>query len=401
MLSPRFSPRSSVWSGLAVVALPVFTAAVGSAGGCDSDPSALPTGPAGSGGAGTGAGGDGGGLPSGVTGAELFAEIEADIMDECGACHQLQGSADAPFLAAPDVYVSIRSWPGIVVEDPDASILLTHPADPLHGGGEAPDLSEELRERVRVWLAVEVENLPDVEDEIITVTPFKPLLAGAFNTLYLNELGEEFENVSVTFNAEELGDPPTLLLLENIKVHPLSDMTLYMLHPLFSVYPEGAGADPDPSDSFSTFEHEFSVDVDNTMGTGSLILTNWQPGAFLGLAFEGIEVLSGGGEFVACSDVASFKANAVPAMQVCAQQCHGGEDEDAQQTMDLSLLNETNPTEACGQVRARITPGNVAGSQIVIVTDPAESVVHKFKFVGSPGAHDTFVSAVSPWILAE
>lgn len=401
-LERRKTATAAVWwaRALLVALLPAGSLAAGSLGGCGSDPNAIPTGPSGAGGGEVGTGGEGG-LPEGVTGAELFAALEPDLMDECGACHQLQGSADAPFLAAPDTYVSITSWPGVVVEDVESSLLLTHPGDPLHGGGEAPDLTEELRERVRVWLGVESKNLPDVAAEIITVTPFKPLLGGAFNTVYLNELGEEFANVSITFNAEQFGDPPSLLVLENLKVHPLTAMTLYMRHPLFSVYAEGSGADPDPGDSFSTFEHDFSVDTDSTLGTGTLILTNWQPDAFLGIAFEAIEVLSGGGAFIPCDDIESFKANVVPAMQVCASQCHGGEDADAQETMDLSELNAETPSDACGQVRARITPGDPDTSQIVVVTNPAEPAVHKFKFMGAPSAHAAFKTAVTPWILAE
>jgi hypothetical protein len=393
--------RKTSWNVLLLASLPLVTSTIGLAGGCGSDPNEIPTGPSGAGGGSSGAGGQGGGLPTGLTGAELFALLEPDLMDQCGACHQLQGSADAPFLAAPDVYTSITSWPGVLVESAESSILLTHPGDPLHGGGEAPDLSEALRETIRAWLSIEAKNLPNVEQEVITITPFKPLVGGAFNTIYLNELGADFENVSITFNAEAFGDPPTLLVLENVKVHPLSDMTLYMLHPLFSVYPQSGYADPDPSDSFSTFEQEFSADTDNTLGTGMVVLTNWQPDAFLGLAFEGLEVLTGGGPFISCSDVQSFKDNVVPAMQVCAQQCHGGEDEQAQDTMDLALLNAASPEEACGQVRARITPGDPDASQIVIVTDPAESVVHKFKFMGAPSAHAAFKTAVTPWILAE
>src|SRR5262245_17197274 len=63
---------------------------------------------------GTGGMGGGGGGPA-ITGRSVFESTVLDgMMSECGACHGLGGIADAPFLAAPDVYVSITTWPGVV-----------------------------------------------------------------------------------------------------------------------------------------------------------------------------------------------------------------------------------------------------------------------------------------------
>lgn len=389
------------------IVLPVWMVAM-SAGGCGDDgPAAEPTGPTGtttgSGGSDVGGGGAGAGsVTDGQTGREVFEMyVLDDIMEECGACHQLQGAADSPFLAAPDIYVSISSWPGFILPDWQNSALLSHPADPQHGAGQAPDLSEELRGNVELWLEKEANDLPEPETELTSVTPFKPLLNGAFNTVYLDELGPQFTNVSVTFNAAELGDPPSMLLLENLEVHPISEMTLSISHPLFSAYPQEGGVWPDPSDSLSNVEAEFSLDTSSQLGTGTVILTAWEKDAFLGLAFEDIQATGGAVSFIPCDDVDAFKSNAVPAMQVCADTCHGGEDPDAQDTMDLSGIDDSFPEEACGQVRARITPGDPDASQIVVVTDPGQPVVHKFKFMGVTANHQSFKEAVTPWIMAE
>src|SRR4051812_16805197 len=96
------SARRAAWlMGLAPLAAAIAASCSvvhGSAGGVSSSSS-------GSSGAG-GAGGEGGGSNE-ITGRDVFNDLQALIMDECGACHQLGGAADAPFLAAPDVYASI------------------------------------------------------------------------------------------------------------------------------------------------------------------------------------------------------------------------------------------------------------------------------------------------------
>lgn len=356
---------------------------------------------------GTGAGGSGGSAPA-VTGRSLFESTVRDgMMTECGACHQLGGAADAPFLAAPDIYVSITTWPGVVVYNPDVSVVLTHPQTASHGGGQAPDLSKDLRAKVQEWLAFEADHLPKPDaGSTPLITPFKPFLQGAFNAVYLDPLGADFANSSVTFNAEELpqgSSMPSLLHLYNIQVHPIAGVSLHLVHPLFTVYPSDGGAQPDNADSFSGFDESFTIDGDPTFGTGELILADWQKDARLGMAFEKIEATKTGGTTATCKNVAKFQAEVVPQLKLwpCFSQCHGGGNIQAQQQMDLSNIDAMPPDEACSQVRARITPGDPENSQILVVTDPTKQVIHLFKFAGNKNNYNSFKDAVTPWILAE
>lgn len=367
---------------------------------------------------GTGGGGGGGGMggqgqggqggDGGPTARDCFDALQAELMSECGGCHQAQGAADAPFLGSGDVYAAITSWPGIVVPVASQSILLTHPGDPSHGGGQAPDLSEGLRTKVLDWLKKEAAELPKPEEDAGTyIPPFKPLTGGAFNTIYLDPLGDEFKNMSISFIATELGaDPaaPTILELEDITVHPVGQAPLHIVHPLFTVYPKSGDPEPDPVDSFSTLDQTFTIGGTATLGTGTLILTNWQKDAYLGVAFETIEVEGGGGAdggLTACNSIALFQSNVVPAMQYCADTCHGGALELAQDTMDLSMLAAMPPDEACIQVRARIVPGDPASSPILLVTDPTKQAVHMYKFQGNLVKYNDFKTKVTPWIQAE
>ena len=286
------------------------------------------------------------------------------------------------------------------------SILLTHPDEPTHGGGEAPALPMEIKPDVITWLTAESANAPDaVEDLGPAVKPFKPIGGGAFNTVYLGSLGPDFEFASISFNAKAIGgttDAPSMLWLTNITVHTVADKPLHVVHPVFTVYAPGSPADPDPVDSFSNIDQIFKIDTDPTLGTGEVVLTNWKKGSYLGLAFELIEVYganSGGGS--GCKDLATFTSVVVPQMQTCMMRCHGGTDPQAKGTMNLTELNAMTPSAACVEVRARIKPGVPAESQILLVTDPSKIVVHKYKFDGNLNQYNAFKDAVSPWIQAE
>lgn len=364
------------------------------------NPSSGPVGPGGSDTGTGGSGGEGGGNVGGDPRAIFEDTVLPLLMQECGACHQLQGAADAPFLAAPDPYIAITSYPGIIIPTTSSSLLLTRPADPAHGSGQAPDMSEGLRDAATAWLEVEAALIPKPEDIGFVITPFKPKVQGAFNTIYLDELGQEFANVSLTFNATELGTPPSMLLIENLEVHPVAEMQLHLVHPLFTVYPSDTVAIPDPSDSFSLVDEVFSLDGTIQLGTGTVILTSWVKDSYMSIAFEDMFLV---GDFFPPTDCAAleeFSETVAPAMQVCASNCHGGTNAQAQGAMDLSELG-SNDELACRQVRARIKPGNPATSQITIVTNPLDPSAHLFKFSGSSSNYNTFKETVTPWIEAE
>ena len=372
-----------------------------------------PAGTTGSGGS-AGTGGMTGTGGTALSGRALFESTVLDgIMKECGTCHQLGGAADVPFLAAPDVYVSITTWPGIIVSTPDLSTVLTHPSLPSHGGGQAPDMSKGLRAKVKPWLEYEAVHLPMPDAGARPfIPPFKPLLQGAFNAVYLDPLGKmgEFQNASVTFNAQELGSPPSLLRLSNLQVHPVAGKDVHLVHPLFTVYPAAGGELPDTADSFSGFDATFDIAGDPTFGTGEIILSNWVKDARLGIAFESAQIITMGGSTATCTHLAKFQAEVLPlltGMVVPCSTCHGGIGTDAgvniqaQQQMDLSNLAAMPPDEACSQMRARITPGDPGKSEILIVTDPTQGAVHLFKFAGNKTHYNNFRTAVTPWILAE
>ncbi len=397
----RFLPPLSiglVLAGSAAAAL--FGASCGDS--SSSSPGAGPVGPAS-----TGVGGEGGsgggvvGLGGGDTARTYFeANVQPGLMNECGACHQLQGAADAPFLAAPDIYASITTYPGIVTRKPSSSIVVTRPADPGHGGGQAPTMSPELLAKVLPWLEIEASLIPEPETSTLFITPFKPKVFGAFNTIYLGDLGPEFENVSLTFNATELGDPPDMLLIENLELHPISDMAIHVVHPIFTAYPPDEAGVPDPADSFSSIDDVYSSDTVVQVGTGSIVHTHWASDSYLGIAFEDFKIVGGFIPPIPCKQLSQFQTDVAPQLSVCATTCHAGANAQAKGAMDLSTLS-SDVASACLEVRARTRPGDPAASQILIVTSPLDPSAHLFKFTGNVSAYNTFKSEVSPWILSE
>ena len=356
-------------------------------------------------GAGGGSSGTGGGLPAGATGKDVFTSFQADILGECGACHKLGGVADAPFLALPDVYSSIAAWPGIITLTPMSSILLKHPGEISHGGGMAPDMSKGLRVKVLAWLEKEALDIPKPSESTKPyITPFKPLLKGAFNTVYLDPLGKALESSSISFNAVELGSPPSMLMLTHVEVHPVSETTIHLVHPIFSVYPDGGGEEPDPIDSFSNVDQTMDLNTNPMLGTGAVILTNWTKDGRIGLAFETAEVTGAGTPLASCKgkeSKAKFLTDVVPQLQYCAATCHSGMQDKPTAAMNLSKLAMMPVDEVCATVRARIHPGDPDTSDILVVTDPGKQVAHGYKFAGNKSKYSAFKTAVSPWINLE
>ncbi len=348
---------------------------------------------------------DGGGQAEPNLGEEMFRALEQDLFDSCGACHQQGGSADTPFLGVrdgePDPYVAITSWPGIIVKDADASLLITWPRVGQHTGG--PTLKS-LEDKLIAWLDQEAEAVAAVEAGKPVIPPFRPIVPG-FNAVYLDPLGADYTGMAVTFLAEEL--TATTLSLTNLEVHPTTKKGVHIEHPLFTVYPESApDGMPDPVDSFSNLVQDIEAGISDDLGPGTLILTNWQTGGKLSIAFERIEAIDptageGGGGTVGgvCNAVQAFVDNVAGPLGNCTS-CHGGANATATNAVDMSDL-DSDPAATCGQIRNRVNLQTPAASQLFITTDPGGNAGHPFKFGGDAGAFNAFVSSVSVWIQQE
>ncbi len=407
-MTPRIDTKTR-WALLFVGAGALALASATGTGACVQQPNQIATG--GFGGSG-GSGGDGSGTGGGAAsnkGKEMFSALEQDLYDACGSCHDVGGIADTPFLAGPDRYQSIVSWPEIIKKDPSDSILITYPsAGPQHPYKkiDASPLSTTLKPKLEAWLAEEAKGIviDGTVDAAKIIEPKAPIIG--FNAIYLDALGDEFVGMALTFTADLLDE--SALALTNLEVHPTASAGLHVVHPLFVVYPKGASPDPDPVDSFSNVDQTFNAGVSGTLGPGTMIVTNWKTGAKLSVAFEKVEVVGGAGDAGAdgggptggCKDVASFDANARPALKANCTNCHGGNSPQAKGALDMSKI-DSDVAAACGQVLNRVNPADPPSSQIFITTNPNGNAAHPYKFGGNTGNYNNFMSQLTTWIQAE
>jgi hypothetical protein len=413
-------PFKTRWSLLFAVLGGFALAGASGAASCVSQPTSLMSsgGNGGEGGA-TGGSGGTGGETGGAGGAavtpskakDLFDALEPTLYSSCGpGCHEAGGVADMPFLAGPDHYQSIISWPGIIVKDPATSKLETYPvAGPQHPYKklDQPPLDTSLYPKIKAWLAEEAKDIVTTDQPMMvkTIAPFVPIIG--FNAVYLQPLGAEFTGMAVTFNADVIDD--NAIELTDIQVHPTATQGVHVAHPLFVVYPVGMKPDPDPVDSFSNVDQTFEASKAGTLGPGTLVLVNWSPNAKMSLAFQTIELVTQdvgdagtGGSTSAggCKDVTAFMDNAVGPLKGNCVSCHGGGNPSAQGAIDMSTI-DSDPDKACAQVKNRVSPSDPPSSQLFITTDPGGNAAHPYKFGGSGDKFNTFKSSVSVWIQAE
>lgn len=372
---------------------------------CEEPPPFTITGGAGGAGSTGSTGGSGGAFVD--NGKVLFEALEPDLTAACASCHEPNGLGDAPFLALPDRYTSVLSWPGIVTSDPTQSIFVTYAISGSGHTGTNLDGDPSLLAKVEEWLAAEAQAIDaPIEEEKPNLPPITPILG--LNVVYLSPLHADLEGIAITFTASLLTE--NSLKLDQLQVFTTSEMGVHLVHPVFAVYPKGGAAVADPVDSFSGLDERYDEGTAGSLGVGTLILTNWSAEAKLGLGFELAEAYSsmmgsggdgggGGSPTGGCGAVAEFDANAAPALNACVG-CHAGADGQATGAMDLSDL-ASNSALTCGQVKNRVNFTTPNQSQIFLVTDPGGNASHPFKFGGNAGNWNNFRNAVTQWIESE
>ncbi len=402
------STTSSLALAIAAAALASFSA---NGAGCAAQPGGLTGGYSG----GAGGGAQNGAATSGVGGGltqdpkVLFTALEPQLEAACGSCHKAGGLADTPFLADPDVYASISSWPGVITKDPTQSILLTYPrAGSKHSGTSLDDpmYKDSLLPKLTEWLTAEAAVIgKPIDANKPSIAPAAPIMG--FNAIYLTQLDPKLEGVAITFNASTIA--PTTLQLSDVQVHTTTKTGVHLVHPLFVVYPKGTSPDPDPVDNFAGIDTFVPTESATPLGQGLLILDNWVADAKLSIVFETADPWTDGGTGGAggggssgggCKDLTDFNNAAAPQFQQRCFGCHGGGNAAANAAVDMSQLS-SNPAAACAQIKNRITPANPGSSQIFVTTDPGGNAAHPYKFGGNAGTFNTFKQTLTPWIMGE
>jgi cytochrome c553 len=333
--------------------------------------------------AGDGGSDDDGGVGS-SQGRQLFEAILPDLSSTCGgACHA-QGAGGAPlWLGPPDPYTSAVKFPGIVVTDPAASIVVTK------GRHEGPALQDPLLSQVIQWLTAEAAALPVVT---LPQTPLFTVATGA-NDIDCSKAG--IAGLHITFDAAIDG---TIITLSNLDVVTPTTTGAQVVYPIFAILPS-MGAEIDDQ-SFSNEDQTVAAGQTAPLGPGLLILTQWSAGAQMKIEFTTltpVTVAADAGLTGGCKAVADFQADAYPAIQAnTCLSCHGAGGS-GNAAMDLSALQSNPPDYAtgCAQALSQANPQDPAQSEIILA--PTGQVAnHPFK-----NASQSFVTMMETWIAAE
>lgn len=326
--------------------------------------------------------GDGGG--GSAQGRALFEALAPTLESTCGGpCHQ-QGAGGAPlWLGPPDPYESAVKYPGIVVANPQSSVVVTK------GRHEGPALQDPLLSQVLQWLTVEAAALPPTA--LPQTAPFTVTMGS--NDIDCSAAGVPGLHVLFTATATS-----NLLTLENLSIETPATTAVQITYPIFALLPPGAAEIDDAS--LSAVSQTVPPGTTTALGPGILVLTQWATGDKMKIEFTSIVKAMGtdGGSLTGgCKALSSFVQNAVPAIQAnTCLNCHdtGGS---GNASLDLSGLAANPPDDAtaCAQALSQANPQDPAQSEIILA--PTGQVAnHPFK-----NASQSFVQMMQTWIAAE
>jgi hypothetical protein len=205
----------------------------------------------------------------------LFEALLPTFESTCGPCH-VQGSNNAPpYLGGTDPYTTIKTYSGMVVANPQQSILLTK------GAHEGPALVDPLRTSITTWLTAESAGAPS---GAMTTAPFA--VNDGSNQVDLSSL---VPGAAITFTASTSGD---YLELSAIDFIAPAASTVTVTYPIFYVVP-ATGPQIQDND-FSNVNQTIAAGQTATLGPGLLSIEGWATGDQLRVAFKKL-VTSGGG----------------------------------------------------------------------------------------------------------
>jgi mono/diheme cytochrome c family protein len=341
------------------------------------------------------------------TPAQTFNALEPALVTSCGTCHG--GVSTLPgvpqWLAGPNRYTTITTYPGIIVTDVSSSLLLTIGDTVQHSGG--PGLGDGppgyLRDKVTTWL--EMEALAITSVPLAATPPFAIQNGG--NTIDISKGG--VKGASMSFTVAIYGSVITFTDM-TIKAPAMTGLTI--AHPIFAIVPAGGTPTADVGDSFSNLNETVPAGQSMPLGVGLFVLdvaatvgSDWAKSDLLEIQFttlapatvsdagtgEGGEGGSSGG----CKSVATYTADAVPAIMAnTCLTCHQGENPGATAALDMTKVGTDNAA-ACAQALNRVNLADPANSDIILA--PTGGVAaHPFK-----GASASFKTMMLLWIAKE
>lgn len=337
----------------------------------------------GGGGGGGGGGGDGGDWGNGGGGptynsdgsvtpvqVKLWQALEKDFLAKCGSCHAngTGGVTSQVFLKGPDVYTTIKAYPGIVGDDIYASKLLNRPANHPVASLQDPG-NENLLAQVTAWLSAEAVAIK------ATPLPTTDAVDPTTGSIDLGKAG--IAGAKIVFNPTTSG---TTLRLNDVRLQAPTTGGIHIQSPTFVVVPTTG-----PEVSNTTFStSDVTVPAGGTATIGTVIyFFGWPAGAKVRVQFQKIEASTASGGDAgsnpnACKALTDFTTSARPVLQANCANCHGGNNANAQAALDMSKLT-TDPAAACTQARFKVNLGNKTQSNILLAPLAGSGLNHPVK----------------------
>jgi hypothetical protein len=339
----------------------------------------------------TGGSGDGG-VQQAIA-EQLYRSVEPGLKMRCAnGCHDTGVNAkDYKWLQGPDTYVTIKKYPGIVVDDVYSSKLESHPQNhptaSLVGPGMPPDPM--LLDGVTKWLTAEAAALQGMA---LPTTDPVDVTAGSVDLTKAGVAGAK-----ITWSAQDIGGG--IMRFSNVQLVAPGNTGVHVIAPLFVMVPSMGAEVHDLSNS--------TVDVTAGAGTSKTINSilyfyNWQAGSKLRIEFQKIETAtvmgSDGGMQSGCKDVPTFQSSAAPQLQQCLG-CHGGNNAQATNALDLkALTGQPDYAAACTQARFKINFQNKPQSPIVV--DPRDKL-NNHPYQVPAGNANAYTTGLMNWINKE
>jgi mono/diheme cytochrome c family protein len=355
-----------------------------------------------------------------ASGEEHFRALENDLLTTCGgpnaACHidgTYQPQRAPRWLGGVDPYVTAKAYPGILpaTRDVGDSILLTQVA---HAGPSLRSAPNDLYRRVADWI------LAEVPPPALPNTGAFSVQTGA-NSINLDTVAPDLTGARLTFLASEQNG---VLNLSAIKVIAPGTKNIRIVKPFFVILPRTGKVNANPE--ANGFPGEITVPAGAVVDffAGKIILLRWDQTGQLKVVFGEITTTPGQGVGAECTELQSFKDNAIPAfktstlnireddgdggigtvigMGACVN-CHAlnpPPDEGpgpAVAQMDLRNLDQ-DPAAACRQARLWINFTNKA--QSTLLQNPQGNANPSHPIEPIPES-DPIVQGLRRWVDAE
>lgn len=212
---------------------------------------------------------------------QFFRKIQQQLESKCGgSCHGTGTTLLAPrWLAGPDPYTSIRSYPGIITEDVYSSKLINrpagHPAATLLDPGNETLLLQTTKWLEMEALVIKTSPLPSTQTVDISM-----------GLIDLSSLGSQMVGAKITFTAQHINGA---VKFNDIRVAAPPARDLHVVVPVLVMVP----GDGSPSISDSAFS---AIDVTIAAGKTKLLPSpffffGWKSGSKLRVSFKKIEAI--------------------------------------------------------------------------------------------------------------